>query len=128
MKLDSASPVRALHDYVRYFQQREAHISPRIVVYPIAARPEQILEFYLQGRYVIRVCESGAQDLAPRAVVVGPCTYRCAELVLHGRFEVFTIHFHATGFHRLFRMPMPDLTDRAYDVQSAVGSIVSEVE
>src|SRR5580704_7157259 len=82
LKLDCAFPVAALCDCVRYFQQREARIAVAAVVYPIAARPEQILEFYLHQRYLVRDYESGAEDLAPRAVVVGPCTYRRAELVL----------------------------------------------
>jgi AraC-like DNA-binding protein len=128
MKLAIASPVAALDDYIRYFQQREAHIATAAVVYPIAARPEQILEFHLQERYLVRVCESGAQDVTPRAVVVGPCTFRRAELVLRGRYDVFTIHFHASGFHRLFRVPMAELADRAYDARSVIGPIVSEIE
>jgi uncharacterized protein (TIGR02246 family) len=111
VKLDCASPVAALCDYVRYFQQREARIAVAAVVYPIAARPEQILEFYLRQRYLVRDYESGAEDLAPRAVVVGPCTYRRAELVLHGHFEVFTIHFHASGFYRLFRHDIPAMRE-----------------
>ena len=82
MKLDCASPVAALHDYVRCFQQREAHVAAAAVVYPIAARPGQILEFYLQERYFVRDCNSGAQDVVPRAVVVGPCTCRRVELRL----------------------------------------------
>ncbi len=128
MRLDSASPVAVLRDQVRYFQQREAHLPRAAVVYPIAARPELILEFYLRERYLVRLRESGAQDLAPRAVVVGPCTYRRAELVLRGRFDVFTIHFQASGFHQLFRVPVADLADRAYDAQSIIGPIVSELE
>lgn len=128
MKLECAPPVAALRDHVRYFQQREAQLTATTLIYPIAARPEMILEFYLQERYLVRLCESGAQDLAPRAVVVGPCTCRRAELVLHGRFDVFTIHFQASGFHRLFRVPMTELTDRAYDAQSVIGPVVSEIE
>jgi AraC-like DNA-binding protein len=128
MKLDCASPVAALWDYVRYFQQREARIAVAALVYPIAARPEQILEFYLRQRYLVRDYESGVEDLAPRAVVVGPCTYRRAELVLHGHFEVFTIHFQASGFYRLFRVPMADLADHAYEAQSVIGPVVSEIE
>jgi AraC-like DNA-binding protein len=128
MKLDCASPVATLRDYVRSFQQREAHIAGAAVVYPIAARPEQILEFYLQERYLVRVCESGAQDLAPSAVIVGPCTFRRADLVLRGRFHVFTVHFQASGLHRLFGVPMAELADRAYDARSVIGPVVSEIE
>ena len=128
MKLDYASPVAALHDYVRCFQQREAHVAAAAVVYPIAARPGQILEFYLQERYLVRDCKSGAQDVVPRAVVVGPCTCRRVELVLRGRFDVFTVHFQASGLHRLFRVPVADLADRAYDAQSVIGPSVLEIE
>jgi AraC-like DNA-binding protein len=61
-------------------------------------------------------------------VVVGPCTWRRAELILHGRFRVFTIHFQASGFHRLFRVPMHEIADRAYDARSVIGPVVSEIE
>jgi hypothetical protein len=80
LKLDCAVPVAALCDCVRYFQQCEARIAVAAVVYPIAARPEQILEF------------------------------------------------HASGFYRLFRAPMADLADHAYDARSVIGPVVSEIE
>ena len=128
MKLDCASPVAALHDYVRCFQQREAHVAAAAVVYPIAARPGPILEFYLQERYLVRDCKSGEQDLVPRSVLVGPCSCRRVELVLRGRFDVFTVRFQASGLHRLFRVPMADLADRAYDAQSVIGPSVLEIE
>lgn len=128
MKLNSAYPVAALRGYVRCFRQREAQITGAALLYPIAARPEQILEFYLQDRYLVRACGSGVQDFAPRALVVGPCTYRRAELVLRGRFEVFTIHFQPSGFHRLFRVPMPELVDHAYEARSVVGPFASAIE
>src|SRR5579863_1073351 len=115
MRPDRLAPVAALRDYVRCFQQRDACVVGAAVVYPVAARPEQILEFYLQDRYLVRVSPSGTQDLAPRAVAVGPRTCANVELVLRGRFDVFTIHFQASGFHRLFRVSMADLVNRAYD-------------
>ena len=106
MRRITANPVAALRDYVRHFQQRQAEVGPPAIVYPIAARPEQFLEFYLRDPYVVRSCESGLQEVAPRAVVVGPCTYRRVELVLRGRLVVFTIHFQPSGFHGLFGLPL----------------------
>jgi AraC-like DNA-binding protein len=128
MRLNSVPPVAALRDYVRSFQQREAQIDAGAVVYPITARPDQILEFYLKERYLVHLYESGTRDLAPRAVIVGPCTYRGADLVLNGRFDVFTIQFQPAGFHRLFGVPMPELTDRAYEARSVLGHVVLEIE
>jgi AraC-like DNA-binding protein len=98
------------------------------VAYSIAARPDQILEFYLRQPYMVRDCKSGTQDVAPSAVVVGPCTYRRIGLVLCGRFLVFTIHFHASGFHQLFRAPMHELVDCAHDAESVIGNSVLEIE
>jgi AraC-like DNA-binding protein len=128
MKLYRASPAVALRDCVRCFEQRKASIAGASVVYPLAARPDLFLEFYFRQRYLVRDCRSGAHDLTPRSVVVGPCSYRRAELVLRGHFDVFTIQFHPSGFHRLFRTPMAELADRAYDARSVIGPSMSEIE
>lgn len=50
------------------------------------------------------------------------------ELVLCGHFDVFTIQFNASGFHRLFGAPMTELADRAYDARSVIGPCLSEIE
>jgi AraC-like DNA-binding protein len=128
LELGTVTPVAALFDYVRYFQQRKANVDAAPVIYPIAARPEQILEFYLEERYLVHSHEAGTRELTPRAVIVGPCTYRRVDLILQGRFDVFTIHFQPSGFHRLFGVSMPDLADRAYDARSILGFVVSEIE
>ena len=128
MQLSLASPVVALRNYVRCFQQREAHVGKATIIFPKAARPEQFLEFYLKQRYVVHTCETGMRDFAPGAVVVGPCTFRRVELVLHGSFDVFTVHFQPAGFHQLFGVPMAQLTDRAYEARSVVGPTISEIE
>src|SRR5215469_14511309 len=91
MRLSSVSPIAVLRPYVRCFEQREAMLELGEVVYPIAARPDQFIEFYLAERFLIRLHDLSARELAPRSVVVGPCTYCRVDLVLHGRFEVFTI-------------------------------------
>jgi AraC-like DNA-binding protein len=120
IKLRTAVPFTALRDYVRSFEQREADIEAD-VVFPIAARPYQFLEFYLQGRYLVESCDSRARDVVPCAVVVGPSTCRSVDLVLHGHLDVFTIQFQPSGFHQLFGVPMPELTDRALEARSVLG-------
>jgi AraC-like DNA-binding protein len=127
MKLSTALPVTALRDYVRGFEQREADIESN-VVFPIAARPHQFLEFYLQGKYLVESCDSRARDVVPRAVVVGPSTYRSVDLVLHGHLDVFTIQFQPSGFHQLFGVPMPELTDRAWEARSVLGPSLCGLE
>jgi AraC-like DNA-binding protein len=128
MRLNSVLPVAALRNCVRSFQQREAKPGAATIIYPITARPDQILEFYFKERYIVHSYESGVRDLAPRAVIVGPCTHHGADLVLNGRFDVFTIQFQPAGFHQLFGVPMPEITDRAFDARSVLGRAVAELE
>lgn len=128
MKLRFAPPLPALCPYVLRFEQREARLDDGVVIYPIAARPNQFLEFYLQQRYVVHSHNSDTLELAPSSVIVGPSTYRRVDLVLEGRFEVFTIHFQPSGFFQLFGLPMHTFTDRAYDARSVLGASIAELE
>ena len=128
MKLEQASPPPPLRDHVRCFQQRRAKIGDTPIVYPITARTDQFLEFYLQGRYVVRFGEAGRQELAPRAVVVGPSTRRLADLVLRAELDVFTVQFRPAGFYKLFGTPMNEFADQAYDAHSVIGPVLAELE
>lgn len=128
MQPSSAFPVATLRPYVRCYEQRVAELEHVELIYPIAARTDQFLEFYLEERYLIHSHDSGLRELAPRSVVVGPSTYRRVDLVLNGRFEVFTIHFQPAGFFQLFGVPMQDLTDRAYEARSVLGASIGEIE
>jgi AraC-like DNA-binding protein len=113
---------------VRCFQQRRAKIRDTPIVCPITARTDQFLEFYLQGRYVVRFAEAGRQELAPRAVVVGPSTRRLADLVLRGGLDVFTVQFRPAGFCKRFCTPMNEFADQAYDARSVIGPALAELE
>ncbi len=128
MQLLSAAPVTALLPYVRCFEQREALIAGDEVIYPIAARHEQFLEFYLKERYLVHSYASGTREPAPRAVVVGLCTHRRVALALCGQLQVFTVHFQPSGFCQLFGVPMPEFTDHAYEARSVLGTRISEIE
>jgi AraC-like DNA-binding protein len=125
--LSRAAPIPALRDYVRCYEQRLSIVAGAPVVFPLAARPYQFLEFYLGDRNRTRATE-GAEDIAPRAVIVGPFAGRRIDLVLRGRFDVFTIHFQPSGLHRLFRASMAEFADHAHDARSALGPMVAEIE
>lgn len=128
MKITTSLPTMALRDSVLRFQQREAHLTSVTILFPIPARFEQLLEFYLKDRYVLRPYGSVATFRSPSAVIVGPSTQRNVELVLHGRLEMFTVHFQPSGFHQLFGLPMPELTDQGYEAHTVIGSFASEMQ
>jgi AraC-like DNA-binding protein len=128
MNLEQASPAPQLRDYVRCFQQRRAHILGAAAAYPIAARPDQFLEFYLQDPYIVRLGDAAAPEIVPHSVVVGPCTQLRAQLVLCGKLDVFTIQFRPAGFHRLFRMPMDEFANQAFEARSVIGPKLGDFE
>lgn len=128
MTLDEAVPTFALRECVRCYQQRRARISDGWVVFPVPARPEQFLEFYLKGRYFVRPSGSGSDETVPRAVAVGPRTGPSVELVLRDNLDVFTIQFQPAGFFRLFGAPMRELADRAYEARAVIGPLASQIE
>jgi AraC-like DNA-binding protein len=128
MNLEQAAPAPALRDCVGCFQQRRAHIPGAGAVYPIAARPDQFLEFYLQDPYIVRIGNAAAPEVVPRSVVVGPCTQPRAQLVLCGNLDVFTIQFRPAGFHRLFRTPMDEFADQAFEARSVIGLKLGDLE
>jgi hypothetical protein len=120
-KIPPSLPLLPLSSPLRY---REIPSEDRVAIRPLPARPEQLLQFHLLGRFEVFDYRSGKPLLAPEAVVVGPQTWRVADLVLKGKFIVFVIVFQPTGFHRLFRLPMPELTDRAYEASEVIGGDV----
>jgi AraC-like DNA-binding protein len=117
----------ALREYVRHYEYREIVSDNRVAVRPLPARPEQLLHFHLLNRFAYWDHGLHQTVLAPSAIVVGPSTHRTADLLLRGTFVVFVIVFQPTGFHQLFRLPMTDLTDRAYEAEDILGRDVRVV-
>lgn len=68
-----------------------------------------------------------AQKKSPRVVVVGPQTYRRLDMHLRGTLETFVIMFQPDGLHRLFSIPMHELTDRDYEGHSVLGNFISHL-
>jgi AraC-like DNA-binding protein len=122
MTLQKISPSPLMREYIRHYEYREIATQDRVAVRPLPARPEQLLQFHLLGQFEVFDYRAGRPSLVPSAIIVGPQTYRVADLLLKGRFLVFVIVFQPTGFHRLFGLPMGELTDRACEASDLIGS------
>ncbi|MGH8218824.1 MAG: helix-turn-helix domain-containing protein [Steroidobacteraceae bacterium] len=128
LTLRAALPAPHLRDWVRHVQQRDAQIQQATLVYPVAARSDVFLEFYLGDRYRVRALGADTLEDAPAAVIVGPASRRTVDLVLQGHFKVFTIHFQPTALHHLFGLPMRELADRAYDARTVLGPFARQMQ
>lgn len=97
------------------------------VTTPLAARPDQFIEFYLGDRYHVSV-DDGPSSITPETAVVGPQTRPGLRLHMSGELDVFTIRFQPTGFHRMFGVPMPDLADQGTAIAELLARAAAGLE
>lgn len=111
---------------VRFYAQRRIDLSDCVVVHPVPARAAPMIEFAFGSPIDVRYAHQSNLLKSPMTVVVGPQTYRRVEMHLQGVLESFVIMFQPGGLHRLFSVPMNELTDRDYDAHSVLGSFIAQ--
>lgn len=125
-KLAAASP--ALRSIVWAYGMTTGHVECGPIVVPLPARPKQLLAFSLADPYCVHLPGSDRRETTPRVTVVGPQTCAKPGLSISGRVDHFTIHFQPSGFHRMFGVPMTELTDAAFDAYAVIGSKIPNLE
>lgn len=68
------------------------------------------------------------EEMTPRAVIVGAQTHRRLQLQVQGVVNSFVILFQPAGLHRIFSLPMHELTDHDYEAHSVLGVSISHLE
>lgn len=126
--LELIRPAPPLREYVRFYAQRNARIEEGAALHPVTARAAPLLEFHFGDRIQVAYQEPKSVETSPRAVVVGMQTHYRGQLRLRGNVDCFVIMFQPTGLHRLFSIPMPELTDRSYEAHSVFGACISLLE
>jgi AraC-like DNA-binding protein len=121
VKVSCIRPSPPLQEFVGHYLYRESSIPDGVIVRPLLARADPFVAFHLRDRYEVFEHAPSRTRLLPPAYVVGPQTRRVADLLLRGSLRVFFISFRPTGLHRLFGVPMADLTDHAYEASHVMG-------
>jgi AraC-like DNA-binding protein len=121
-------PAPGLERFVRYYAQREVRLRENAVVHPVHARAAPLLEFIFGDRFKIVSAQNAIEKLSPRAVVVGSQTRPNGRLEICGNVDCFIILFQPDGLHRLFSLPMRELTDRNYEAHAVLGAPISRLE
>jgi AraC-like DNA-binding protein len=119
-------PAPGLEQFVRFYSQRDARIRDDVVVHPVHARAAPLLEFVFGDRLKVFAANRHVATSSD-TVIVGAQTQSNAELRIQGTLQCFVILFQPDGLHRLFSLPMRELTDRNYDARSALGPVVSQL-
>jgi AraC-like DNA-binding protein len=120
VEIRRALPHSALRGIVRSFEERRLNLGTGSLFWPVAPRPDQIIDIYLQDPFRVRL-DGGAFKATPEIVVVGPQTYRRAELCLSGEIHVFNILFQPAGFHRLTGIDMTSLVNQDPSAADILG-------
>ena len=128
LRTKMAPPSDVLRPYVWSYGMTTGRIDAFPLVFPLPARPKQLLTFFLGDRYGVARPGSSQTDISPRVTVVGPQTHARAGLSVFGCIDNFTIHFQPSGFNRLFGLPMTELTDGAYDAYAVIGRKIPTLE
>jgi AraC-like DNA-binding protein len=118
----------ALRPYVWAYGMTTGRVDAVPLVVPLPARPKQLLTFSFADRFRMLRAGSRHSDSTPRVAAVGPQSCSRAGLSVLGRIDNFTIHFQPSGFHKLFGVPMTELTDAAHDAHAVIGPEVSTLE
>jgi AraC-like DNA-binding protein len=121
-------PCLALREYVRFYAQREVRTDGTAEVHVVPARAFPLLEFVFGDRFQVLYPGQGVLQTSPRRVVVGLQTHCHRQLRFQGAVECFVILFQPAGLQRLFRVPIQELTDQAYDADYVLGPVVSQFE
>jgi AraC-like DNA-binding protein len=119
-----SSPAPGLERFVRFYVQREVRIGGAPVVHPVAARAASMIEFEFADSVDV-VGVDGVRRKSPPVVLVGPLTRRMSDLHLQGTLQHFVTMFQPDGLQRLYDLPMPEMTDHAYDARAVLGSSIS---
>jgi AraC-like DNA-binding protein len=121
MDIKRALPRSELRSVVRSFEERRADLGSAVMAWPVAARPHQILDIHLAEPYQVRV-DGGLAKASPEVAVVGPQTYRRAQIHLSGQVHVFNILFQPTGLNRLVGINMMSLVNQDAAASDILGN------
>ncbi len=114
--------------FVRFYTEREVQMAGAVIMHPAPARTCPMLGFYFRDSLTVKDNGQHLLRTSPKTVLVGQQTYQRIEMHLTGHLRSFYIMFRPEGFHRLFSIPMDQLTDQDYDARSVLGPFISHLE
>ena len=117
-----------LAQFVRFYAHQEASLGDTSLVQPIPARATPVVEFQFGDPCQIHWCDRPLVEKSPHAVIVGLQTHRRVRLQMTGTVDSFAIFFQPTGLHRMFSLPMHELTNTDQDTRAVFGAWVRELE
>jgi AraC-like DNA-binding protein len=122
--VQSAVPRPELIPFVRAYAQRQVFIEDPSVIEHVPAQLEQVMNFELRAFPKIVYSQI---DVSAPVLVGGSQTGFSGELHLRPGVESFAIFFTPSGWSRLFRVPMTEMTNRFLDASLIHGNPIVDL-
>lgn len=122
-----SNPAEGLQEYVRFYAHREGRLG-KTLVHPVPARAAHMIDFAFGDSFEIQRYDSPILEKAHRTTIVGLQTYRRVQLRMTGTIESFSIFFQPVGLHRMFHLPMHELTDTDLEGREVFGPWITDLE
>ena len=122
-----STPASRLTQYVRLYAHLGGAMGSSSLDYPVPARATPLLEFQFGSTNEVHWCNRPLIEVSQRAQVVGLQTHRRVRLRFTGNIDTFMIFFQPTGLHRLFSVPMQELTNSHHEARAVLGPGIEEL-
>jgi len=114
-------PHPVVRNIVRSFGERRTTLGSRVLAFPLAARPHQIIDIYLGDPLRVRV-NGGDLQAAPEMAVVGPQGSRKMHIYASGEVHTFNILLQPAALHRLVGINMTSLINEGIAARDVLGN------
>lgn len=120
-------PASGLRQYVRLYAHLGGVMGSTSLDYPVPARATPLLEFQFGSTNEVHWCNRPLIEASQAVQVVGLQTHRRVQLRFTGKIDTFMIFFQPTGLHRLFSVPMQELTNSHREARAVLGVGIEEL-
>jgi AraC-like DNA-binding protein len=120
-------PSDATKRFIRFYAHRESKLGSTVLIHPVPARSEQVLDFEFGDPIQIHSFHDGVIRTAETSALIGLQTHRRVEQFIQGQIKSFSIFFQPAALSLLFALPAVNITDSDYDARGSLGRSVGEL-
>jgi AraC-like DNA-binding protein len=120
-------PTDATKRFVRFYALRQSSLASSVLIHPVPARSEHILNFQFADEIQIHNLDERVVRVAKTAALIGLQTHRRVEQHIRGQIDCFVIFFQPAALNLLFGLPAASITNADHDACGVVGPSVSDL-
>jgi len=125
--IDFSRPSDATKRFVRFYALRQSNLASSVLIHPVPARSEHILNFQFGDEIQIHNLDERVVRLAKMAALIGLQTHRRVEQQIRGQIDCFVIFFQPAALNLLFGLPAISITNADHDARGVLGSSIGEL-